>query len=169
MISSVFLGNLRAVESKRFPASKSKWWLEDFWMMMMMMIVVVVVMMIMTRFQTCDYTRILGDAPFNFCCTFAFFLWWWFLGIADFSRVGGLMKSLKSHGFTWKWSCLASGFPWFSRKTMGCCGFYHLKLVVSLGFHRVSSHCFQGYNLFWRQKCGIQPTKSCWALFLLSL
>ena len=62
------------MESKRFPASKSKWWLEDFWMMMMMMmIVVVVVMIIMTRFQTCDYTRILGDVPFNFCCTFAFF------------------------------------------------------------------------------------------------
>ena len=136
VISSVFLGNLRAVESNRFPASKSKWWLEDFWMMMMMMIVVVVVMMIMTRFQTCDYTRILGDAPFNFCCTFGFFFVMMIFGNCRFQQgrranekfekpwvhMEMIMLSKwfpmifqENHGLLWVLSPKAGGFPGISQ------------------------------------------------------
>ena len=57
---------------KKVPCQQIQVVVEDFGMMMMMM--VVVVMMIMTRVQIWAYTRILGDVPFNFCCTFADFL-----------------------------------------------------------------------------------------------
>jgi hypothetical protein len=69
VVSSVFSWEIYGLWNLWF--LKSKWWLEDFGMMMLM---VVVVVMIMTRVQICAYIRILGDVPFNFCCTFADFL-----------------------------------------------------------------------------------------------